>query len=121
MMRSYFPAASASLPWMKIAPTLFEYQTIKPQALAMFKASPEFGALIAVANEEGQVNPAGLTAIELMEDDYAARLSLMRNDAHHWGIVQPRGPLIDWPLLCIWVGIFRFNPADGRDPVTAAQ
>jgi hypothetical protein len=116
MMRCFFPAASASLPWMKIAPLLFEHQTIKPQAMALFGASLEFRALMAVPNEGEQGRSERLRTIELMEENYGVRLSLMRNDAHHWQSVHPRGPLVDWPLLCIWVGIFRFDPAMAEHP-----
>jgi hypothetical protein len=111
MMRRFFPAAFASLPWVKISPLLFNPQTIKPQAMAAFAASLEFRALMAVPNEGQQSSVERLRAIEMLEENYAARLSLMRNDVHHWDLMQPTGALLDWPLLCIWVGILRFDPA----------
>jgi hypothetical protein len=53
--------------------------------------------------------PKQLQAIEALEQNYATRLSLMRNDSFHWESMQPNGAIIDWPLLCVWVAISRFS------------
>jgi hypothetical protein len=119
MMRCFLPAASASLPARFIIEQLFsDRQPIKPQAMALFEASLEFRAVISLGD---QGRSERVRAIELMEENYAARLSLMRNDAHHWEIIRPSGPLIDWQLLCIWVGIYRFDPLMANIPPRPAN
>jgi hypothetical protein len=104
MLRSFFPAAAISTPFPMMLASLSQI-VIKPQAIAAFQISPEFRALLI----QSERHFYGMSAIESMEEDYAARLLSMRKDVAHWEMLQPKSPLIDWPLLCLWVAILRSN------------
>jgi len=103
LMRHFLPAAAASGPLFEMIRDVVagELVGVKPQVVAGLGASIELQALIG--------DPRQLQAIEAMEQNYATRLSLMRNDSFHWESMQPNGAIIDWPLLCVWVAISRFS------------
>jgi hypothetical protein len=103
LMRHFLPAAAASGPLFEMIGGLVAEQQVgmKPQVMASLGASIELQSFLGDFKQ--------LQAIQVMEENYATRLSLMRNDSFHWHSMQPKGAIIDWPLLCVWVGIFRFG------------
>jgi hypothetical protein len=108
LMRLFLPAAAASGGLTKTVYGLESWlNAVKPQALAAFGASIELRALL--PSKEPVADFSQSSALLTMEDSYAAHLSLMWNDRHHWEMLQPKAPIIDWPLLCTWVAFFRFN------------
>jgi hypothetical protein len=74
-----------------------------------FGASIELQALFNILSLDTFPDVERLRPILLMEANYAARLSLTRSDQYHWSRLQPKGAIIDWPLLCIWLSLLRFN------------
>ena len=97
------------------------FETVGPQALAALSGTIELRALAPSTESIPEVSQ--LAAIVAMEDNYAAHVALMRNDRYHWDLLQPKGPLIDWRLLCTWIAFFRFNapPAELMLPTPHAE
>ncbi|MGB9368251.1 MAG: hypothetical protein WCE79_19790 [Xanthobacteraceae bacterium] len=111
VMRFLFPAAAASGSVSEVLSELFDgsQETLRPQALAALRMSAEFRALVPTTQTE---TDGQLRAIVAMEESYAQRLSLMQQDRYHWHILQPKGSLLDWPLLCVWVAVLRGTPIE---------
>jgi hypothetical protein len=111
LMRHFIPAAAASGPLRQTTAELFEQQleTLKPQAMRAFAASVELQALVNTLSVDALPDLERLPPILQMEANYAARLLLMRSDRYHWSRLEPKGTIIDWPLLCIWLSLLRFN------------
>jgi hypothetical protein len=113
LARHFVVAAAASGTLFEEPDDFFNFQksSLKPQALAALWASPEFRAVVNVEDESGS-GYARRQAIESMEYSYLTRLTLMQQDAYHWKTIQPRGSIIDWPLLCIWTAHLRSSELD---------
>jgi hypothetical protein len=111
LMRHFLPAAAASGPLRQTTAELFEQQleTMKPQIMSAFGTSIELQALFSGMSADAFPTLERLRPLLLMEANYAARLSLMRSDRYHWSRLEPKGAIIDWPLLCIWLSLLRFN------------
>ncbi len=109
LMRLFLPAVAASGGLM--APFSFhDWGDVKPQTMEKFSASHEFRALLGNGGSAPRQYER-FAAILAMETQYSAHLSIMRRDQYHWKLMQPRGPIIDWPLLCTWVALTRFGKA----------
>jgi hypothetical protein len=106
MMRIFLPAAAASGQLISDVINRFHERArvLKPQAIRAFELSDEFQAL-SYPTKLGDFQ----RAMENLEANFTKRLSLMRYDTYHWKKLQLKGSLIDWPLLCLWVGILRFG------------
>jgi hypothetical protein len=120
LSRHFLVAAAASGTLFKEPNDFFNLQDsgLKPQALAALWASPEFSAVMNVGSESDS-RYAWQQAIESMEFGYLTRLILMQRDAYHWKSMQPRGSIIDWPLLCIWTAHLRSSKLDVKVLETA--
>jgi hypothetical protein len=108
LMQLLLPAVAAS-GGVAEADRSFEamFETVGPRGLATLSATNELRALITASEPPRSVSQ--LPAVLTMEDNYAAHIGLMRSDPYHWSSLQPKGPLIDWRLLCTWIAFFRFN------------
>jgi hypothetical protein len=118
LSRHFFVAAAASGTLFKEPNDLFNVERggLKAQARAALWASLEFRAIMDVASEGDQPGLSWLQAVEAMEYSYLTRLTLMQQDAYHWKTIQPRGSIIDWPLLCIWTAHLRLNEFSAELP-----
>jgi len=115
LMRLFLPAVAAS-GGLTASFSFHGLEDIKPQTMEKFSVSHEFRALL----EDGQSASRRYersAAILALETQYSARLSIMRRDHYHWNLMQPRGPIIDWPLLCTWVAISRFSQIFGPEEI----
>jgi hypothetical protein len=119
MMRHFIPAAAASgPPTSSIGPWLDTSEVVKPQALAALRMSLEYRSLDTPHSDDR----SRLRAIQAMEENYAAQLELMRSEPH-WKIAEPKGSIIDWSLLCIWVSVLRFRTVavDAVESLTTSE
>jgi len=108
LLRWFLPSAVASVPRSTLDSQLqnpVEYG-ISYQEFTQLKLDSEFRALA----DNGEFNLTRLGVILSLEDGFKARLLNLQNDVHHWEMFEPKGSLIDWRLLCLWVGIYRFDP-----------
>jgi hypothetical protein len=117
LMRLFLPpaAATGTLAENIEEPFLLDWGEVKPQTMGKLFASHEFKALVGGGSVPQRYERAA--AVLAMEAQYSARLSIMRADHYHWNQMQPRGPLIDWPLLCTWVALLRFTKAVEEIPI----
>lgn len=102
------PAAAASGPFEDTVQPLFfaADHRLPPGALAMIKATPEFLAARgsdAMFDAPRQPFTDGFTTLELR---YTQRLDMLRASPD-WKWLRPRGTLVDWPLLALYVGLIR--------------
>jgi hypothetical protein len=111
LMRHFLPAAAASGPLRQTTAELFHHplETVKPQVMSAFGTSIELQALLSALSADSLPALERFRLILLMEANYTARLSLMRSDRYHWSRLEPKGAIIDWPLLCIWLSLLRFR------------
>ena len=116
LMRLLLPAVAASGGLRDVIP-LSGWGDIKSQTMEKFTASLEFRALFGGAD----YLPQRSTAVIAMETQYSAYVSMMRRDQHHWKLMQSEGPIIDWPLLCIWVALSRYERAFNPDEIPVSN
>ncbi len=109
LIRLLLPAAAASGLSSESVDALsgnIEEQAIKPSIAAAVLASQEYEAI--AAWRAPQVDFDWLTgAIESLETNYHRQLRLLRSDAFYWRTLRPKGSIIDWSLLALWVFILR--------------
>ena len=79
----------------------------RPSVFAALISSLEFQAAAQLSS--GPVRDADnpFVALSLLELDYMRRLRVIQSDIPYWSSIRPRGSIIDWPLLALWVGAVR--------------
>jgi hypothetical protein len=109
LMSVLFPAAAASDPSGFFMSSVFQQAEDglrKPAAFAAFSASLEHDVIESLPERDGI--PRELLALEAR---YSRQVRLLQFDVFHWRTVRPRGSIIDWPLLALWVATFRSGKA----------
>jgi hypothetical protein len=111
LVRLLLPAAVASggsYEDLEATPERREGGLIKPSATAVILGSPEFEALGAWQGGHSSYERLA-RAMEVLEAEYARQLEVLRSDLFYWRSLRPRGSIIDWGLLAIWVSMLRFE------------
>jgi hypothetical protein len=111
LVRLLLPAAAASDTVTVSIQGLFgtdRERRLEPAVAAVVSVSPEFESIIAWHDPE--LNYRQLTrAIVTLETGYFRQIELLRHDQFYWDTIRPKGSIIDWPLLALWVSMYRFH------------
>ena len=124
LIQLLLPASAASGPIRKtVGPLLVQpdKERLNPAVLETVVASREFQIILAL-NAQQAVSSPNLPSefreqfysqeelylrvfenFSVLESDYSMRINKLRSDVYYWNTLRPRGSIVDWPLLALWV------------------
>jgi len=114
LIKLLLPAAAASGTAAEALQTLSSIgeSAIKVGVRSAVFASAEYEAISATNHPQVDFDHlAG--AIQSLETAYQRQLRLLRSDAFYWRTLRPRGSLVDWRLLALWVFMYRYAHGGG--------
>jgi hypothetical protein len=121
LMKHFLLASAAASPRFFFHNTLSQLfdelvKSARPQVERVLLASTEVRALLEWPYATPFPEP-----ILILEDSYNSRVSRLQADRYHWAQLEPKGAIIDWPLLCLWIAILGYDDFGLPEPLPSGD